>query len=107
MKGYRVSIMMKSTESNFMEYCEMNYVSRGGTGLSVAIKIMINKWQLGIIKHLSTNKCYLYLTTGQLIEGYLAISHLNKDIDTCNSTWHGPDVGVPVWDNSIDRKFVR
>ena len=20
---------------------------------------------------------------------------------------HGPDVGVPVWDNSIDRKFVR
>ena len=20
---------------------------------------------------------------------------------------HGPDIGVPVWDNSIDRKFVR
>ena len=68
--------MMKLTEINFMEYCEMYYAPRGGKGLEVAIKVMYIQWKLGILAHISTYDCYVYVFTWELCDDYPRWYHL-------------------------------
>ena len=63
----------------------MNYVPRGGTGLTAAINIMNNKWQLGILTHISTNGCYVYISKGNMIEGYHNLLHAYEYTDFWNN----------------------
>ena len=58
---------MKLIEPLFMDSCEINYVPICVTGLTVYIKIVNNQWQLGIIAHLSTYQCYVYVSTWHII----------------------------------------
>ena len=51
--------MQKLVEPRFVESCKKKYIPRGGTFLSVDIKVMHNFWKIGTIVNIPTYECYV------------------------------------------------
>ena len=49
LRGYMISKMMTFIKTIFIEFCEINYVPRGGKCLTVVINVMNNQCQFYIL----------------------------------------------------------
>ena len=63
-------------EPVFMGSCETSYVERVGNFLTVAINVIDNWCKLGILTHLSTYECYVYVFWGENFDGYPSFVNL-------------------------------
>ena len=72
----------KQLAPRFIESCDMKYVPKCGKYLSGG-NVADNRWQLGILEHLSKYECYVYAFTGGIHSGFPRLFHL----ESCSTTY--------------------